>query len=307
MSGNASWEARRERSNAFWVVWIAWIARYLGRSLARLILWPIVAYFLCFTPASRRASRDYLQRALKREPGLLDIARHYHCFAACTLDRVLLLGKGASSLNVRMHRPPHVRELIEKKRGCLLLVCHHGSFEAMRVLGQTEHHLPIRIVLDRGHGPVVTKLLERLNPELAATVIDATARGPDFALALRDALAGGYAVGLMADRIRDGEPSVGARLLGSDILLPSSPWIMAAVLKVPVLVAFCLYRGGRDYDAYVELLSEQIELPRQNRQAAIQQWAQRYTDRLAHYIHEAPYNWFNFYPFWIDSNIESEK
>ncbi len=300
MSRSTSWESRRERSNAFWVVLITWIACHLGRRLARLILWPTVAYFLCFTPASRRASTDYLRRALGREPRLIDIARHYHCFAACTLDRVLLLGKGAQTLDVRMHRDPAVRQLIESSQGCLLLVCHHGSFEAMRVLGQTDHALPIRIVLDRQHGRIVTQVLERLNPELAATVIDASERGPDFTLALRDALDAGAAVGLMADRIRENEPVVEATLLGGRIRLPTSPWIMAAVLQVPVLIAFCLYRGGDRYDAYVELLAERIELSRQDRLAGIRTWAQRYADRLGHFIQEAPYNWFNFYPFWID-------
>ena len=300
MSEPGSWEARRERSNAFWVVLITWIACHLGRPLARLILWPTVAYFLCFTPASRDASRDYLRRALGREPRLADLARHYHCFAACTLDRVLLLGKGARTLDVQMHRDPAVRKLIESSQGCLLLVCHHGSFEAMRVLGQSEYGLPIRIVLDRQHGRIVTQVLERLNPELAATVIDASERGPDFTLALRDALDEGAAVGLMADRIREGEPAIEVTLLGERIRLPTSPWIMAAVLRVPVLIAFCLYRGGDRYDAYVELLADRVELSRQDRETGIRQWAQRYADRLGYFIREAPYNWFNFYPFWID-------
>jgi predicted LPLAT superfamily acyltransferase len=58
---------------------------------------------------------------------------------------------------------------------------------------------------------------------------------------------------------------------------------------------------------HVELLSERIELQRQDRQAGIQRWAQRYADRLEHYIHQAPYNWFNFYPYWIDSPTGTES
>jgi predicted LPLAT superfamily acyltransferase len=296
----ASWENLGERSNRFWVVWIAWIARHLGRAPARLILWFIVLYFLCFAPAARRASRDYLRRALRREPGIRDIARHYHCFAACTLDRVLLMAGGARSLNVRMHRDISVQHLIRAARGCLLLVAHVGSFEVMRVVGHDEQHLPIRIVLDRAHGPIVTELLERLNPTLAAAVIDASQRGPDFVLALREAVDAGYAVGLMADRIRDDEPAVTARLLGDEIRLPVSPWIFAGVLKVPVIIAFGLYRGGRDYDVYLELFADRVDLPRGDRQQALQLWAQRYADKLEHYIREAPYNWFNFYPYWTD-------
>jgi predicted LPLAT superfamily acyltransferase len=39
-------------------------------------------------------------------------------------------------------------------------------------------------------------------------------------------------------------------------------------------------------------------LDRNRRAEEIQLWAQRYADRLEHYTRVAPYNWFNFFPFW---------
>lgn len=295
----ASWEDQRERSNPFWVGWLAWIARHVGRQPARWILAPTVLYFLCFgSSGARRCSRHYLRRVLQRPPRLRDVARHFHTFAACTLDRVLLLGGRLDALQIAVHRDAHVRAFIESRRGCVLLLAHVGSFESIRALGGSGEPLPLRVVLDRAHGQVLTGLLERLNPALSARVIDAGERGPALVLALREAVAAGDTVCLMADRAHAGEPSVPITLLGAQAQLPAAPWILAGVLGVPVLIAFSLYRGGARYDAYCELFAERIELPRAQRSSALAVCAQAYAARLEHYLREAPYNWFNFYPFW---------
>jgi predicted LPLAT superfamily acyltransferase len=39
-------------------------------------------------------------------------------------------------------------------------------------------------------------------------------------------------------------------------------------------------------------------LDRDHRTGDVQYWTQRYVERLEHYVRLAPYNWFNFYPFW---------
>src|SRR3546814_5367306 len=108
----------------------------------------------------------------------------------------------------------------------------------------------------------------------------------------------GSMVGMMADRAREGERTATVDFLGGKAQLPVAPWIMAGVLGVPVVIAFGLYRGGNHYEAHLELIAEKVVLPRAHRDAALQEYAQRYADRLAHYAREAPYNGFNFYDFW---------
>jgi len=46
-------------------------------------------------------------------------------------------------------------------------------------------------------------------------------------------------------------------------------------------------------------------LDRDRRAADIQLWMQRYAERLEYYAHLAPYNWFNFYPFWIEAKKDT--
>ena len=60
---------------------------------------------------------------------------------------------------------------------------------------------------------------------------------------------------------------------------------------------FCLKHGER-FHVHLEPFAERIQWRRGERDAVVQQWVQRYADRLAARCLEAPLQWFNFYPFW---------
>ncbi|HEY8540409.1 MAG TPA: hypothetical protein VIL28_16215, partial [Steroidobacteraceae bacterium] len=194
-----------------------------------------------------------------------------------------------------------VRATVARQPGCLLFVAHFGSAEALRVTAIKKRGLPLSILLDRNHGRMLTQLLEQVNPGLARSVIDASERGPNLVLKLKEALEEGRMVGIMADRALPTERSVEVEFLGGKARLPVGPWQLAHALQVPVILGFGCYLGDNRYAAHFELFAESIQLPRENREAAIQQFAQRYAQRLEYYAHLAPYNWFNFYDYWLDT------
>ena len=70
----------------------------------------------------------------------------------------------------------------------------------------------MRVVLDKGHNPAMTQLLDALNPEIAATVIDAGQDGPSIVLAIQQAIAEGALVALLVDRAQPGEAALPAQL-----------------------------------------------------------------------------------------------
>lgn len=297
-SSPVSWERARERSAPWLIGLLVWIARSLGRRAALAVLWPVTLYFFATAATARRASRELLRAALPQPPRGYASFRHFLTFSTCTLDRVFLLTEKHRDLRVRIHKPPGFSRKAVYSRGGLLLTSHLGSFEALRIHGVLTKKLPLRIVIDRAHSPMLMAMLERLNPRLAADSIDASQRGPELVLAIKQALEGGHLVGLMADRVRAGEAAVTVEFLGRPARLPCAPWILAGTLGVPVHLGFAVYRGGGVYDAYLETLFDHIELPRHSRSQAIAAYAQIYADRLAERTRDAPYNWFNFYDFW---------
>ena len=299
----ADWKQRREGGSPLALWLIRAIGRYGGRGFARLWLYPITAYFLLRRGDERRDSRAYLGRVLGRRATLLEVARHIHTFAATILDRVFLLGGETSRFEVSVQGLPALHAQIDRGRGVLLYGSHLGSFEVLRVLAQQRPDYTIRVVLDKAHNPAMTQLLDTLNPQIAKGVIDASQDGPTLMLAIKQAADEGALVALLVDRTQPGAPSQPAMFFGAPAQFPTAPWMIAAVLKLPVSLGFGLYRGGNRYDLVFETFSDEgIVLPRPQRAAGVAALVQRYASRLEHHARNAPYNWFNFYDFWNNAH-----
>lgn len=294
-----SGRTQRERSTTTAVRILVWIARRLGRRAATPVLAAVAAYFMAFAPAARRASRDYLRRVLGRKPRLREQFRHFFCFARVALDRAFLLSEDFRTLDVRRTDADDVFERHGRSaHGVLIMVAHLGSFEALRVFGQSRDALALKVLMDRAAGARANAVLEGINPGLGASIIDTADDDVDRVLKLRKALSEGYKIGLMADRAAPGERTAACPFLGDTARFPLAPWLLAGMLGAPVILAFGLYRGGNRYEVHVEPFSEGRVVPRAERQEQARADAERFARRLEAHARAEPYNWFNFYDFW---------
>jgi predicted LPLAT superfamily acyltransferase len=224
----AQWKQRPEGGGLFAIWLIRGIGRHGGRAVARALLYPITLYFLLRRGPERRASRAYLARVLQRPATLRDVARHIHTFAATILDRVFLLSGQLHRFAIGTEGVDALHAHLDAGRGVLLFGSHLGSFEVLRVLARTRPEVVLRVVLDKGHNPAMTQLLDALNPDIAATVIDAAQDGPAIVLAIQQAIADGQMVALLVDRAGPGEAALEAPFLGRDAPFPRAPWLVAA-------------------------------------------------------------------------------
>lgn len=290
------WVVRPERGKAWFIRSCVWLALALGRPLASLLARAISLYFVAVSAADRAASRQYLRKALGREPGLADLFRHLHAFAITLLDRVYLLNGQYGRYNVRVHGEEIVSGMLARGEGCLLLGAHFGSFEIIRFVGHAARAPRVSLVMYEQGTKTLNAALNAINPNLAMRVI---ALGTiDSMLQLERVLADGEFVGILADRIIGNESTVICPFLGAPARFPDGPFRIAALLKRPVVLMFGLYRGGNRYDVHFERLADMSALDRAQRDRAIEESLRRYVERLEHYCRLAPYNWFNFYDYW---------
>jgi predicted LPLAT superfamily acyltransferase len=290
------WATRPERSNVLAIRFIVWVARTLGRRAARLFLYPICGYFMLSSPKMRAASKKYLRKVLDHAPGLRDVFRHCHTFASTILDRVFLLEDRFGVMDVRLHGLEAVQTMVEAGRGCILLGAHLGSFEIVRSLGREKFAPPACMVMYEENARKLNTVLQAINPEMAQRVIELGR--PDSMLKVGEALARGEFVGILADRVIEGEGSAICDFLGEPAKFPTGPLRMAGLLRAPVMLMVGLYRGGNRYDVYFESLPDMgIPGPAQ-RDAAVERGVRGYAARIEHYCRMAPYNWFNFFDFW---------
>ena len=296
---NGDWRRYKERGTPFSLWLIRAIALYLGRWPSRLLLYPITLYFLCAAHDARRVSRHYLRRALGREPGWWDIARHFHCFAATILDRVFFLTGRLDLFELRITGLKALRPHLDARRGCLLLGAHIGSFEALHAVAAQFCEVPLKVLMYPEQNPVISRLRAELNPQVTPTIIPLG--GIDSLLRVRDALEAGELVGLLGDRMGESDKSVSCELLGALVELPAGPAILAAATGAPVVLCLALYRGGKCYEIHFQALPSLANLPRAARAEAVCEWTRDYARWLETQIRKAPFNWFNFYDYWGDA------
>jgi predicted LPLAT superfamily acyltransferase len=292
------WLDRPEAGGWFAIWLIRFIGLHFGRGFARLFLYPITLYFYFRRGPERRASRDYFRRVNDKSGSAWQVMRLIHAFASTILDRVFLLARGIGGFRVGVRGVEELHRHLDRGQGVLLLGAHVGSFEVLRVLAAGKTDRKVKLVMDKSKTPALTALLEALAPELADSVIDTARGGMDIVLALSEAAREGAMITLLGDRGRPHELMREAPFFGTDAPFPAAPWLIASLLKVPVVLCLGLYRGGNRYDLVFETLAEQVELPRASRNAALDACIHRYAARLEHHLRDAPYNWFNFYDFW---------
>jgi predicted LPLAT superfamily acyltransferase len=290
------WTTRPERGALPLIRAMAWLALHLGRPAARLLLFPISLYYLLFSGAARRASRDYLERVLPRRPGLADVWRHFHCFATCVLDRVFLLTGQTQLFDLRVTGEAMVLDILRRRTGCILLGAHFGSFEAARALGRRHADLRISLVMYEENARKIKSVLTAIDPELARDVIALGAS--DSMIRVGERLERGDVVGILADRSIAAEATQRFPFLGSPAAFPQGAFRMAALMRCPVVLMMAAYRGGRRYDVVFETLIDAAPPPPGGRAAQVEEAMRRYVERLEHYCRAAPFNWFNFYDFW---------
>jgi predicted LPLAT superfamily acyltransferase len=288
------WLEQRERSTVAAVRLLVWVTLALGRRTGRALLHPICLYYLAFSVRARRASRQYLARALGRVPSLSDVFRHYYTFASVALDRVFFLKGRFAQFDVSIEGEDILRDALAAGEGCLLIGAHIGSFEALRALGR-DKAVRVNLVMYEDNARNVIAVSKAIDPTLAEAVIPLGSL--DSMLRVAQRLERGEWIGVLGDRALDREGMVMAPFFGDPAGFPASPFRIAGMLRRPVVLMVGLYLGGNRYHLHFERLIAQDEFAQRDRDA-VERWVQRYAERLEHHCRKAPYNWFNFYDFW---------
>ena len=299
--GASHWRHRPERSSRAILRLMTWLSLTLGRRLSRVILYPIAAYFVVFAPAARRASRQYLGRALGREARLPDGFRHVLSFASVVHDRVYWLRDRFDLFDVRVSGQEQVLALQREGRGIVFVGAHFGSFEALRVLGQ-RHGLDVRMLMFPDNARMVNEALAAINPALTDAVI-ALGRS-DSILKVRDHLAGGGCVGILADRLlaEDVGRTRVVDFLGAPARFPLGPYRLAALLRAPVVFMAGVYLGGNRYHLQFAPVADFARVGAADREAASEQALLAFVEQLQARCRQAPWNWFNYYAFWNETD-----
>ena len=305
---SSHWAAINESSFVFGMRLLFWVCRICGRWPFRVILYPVLAWYVLAKPAARLASAAYLERmrAYAAVPdGYLGVLRHFGAFAESILDKMLLWGGLFDTSGVSIHGQAPMLRLLEHKRGALLLCAHLGNMDLCRVLAQSQPGLKLTVLVHTRHARAFNEMLAAIDPRSQMNLMQVSEMTPATAMLLADKVAQGEFVVIAADRVPvSAQPRVAlAPFLGQDAAFPVGPYVLASVLQCPLCLMFSV-RGKDGHEIHFEQMSESVRLPRKGREQALAELAAAYAARLEYHCVRAPLEWFNFYDFWHLPNLD---
>lgn len=311
-AGVRHWAHINEATFTFGMRLLFWICRVFGRWPFRVVLYPVVAWYVMTRPAARNASADYLRRVAaldaghRFKPGMRAVLCHFASFAESILDKMLLWGGLFKVDDTVLHGQQPLTDRIAAGRGGLLICAHLGNLELCRVLSKQQPGLKLTVLVHTRHAQAFNRLLAQLDPESQMNLMQVTEISPATAVLLAEKVEQGEFVVIAGDRIPvSPNPRVAiAPFLGAPAPFPVGPYVLASLLRCPTYLIFSL-RSGDSSEVHFELLRESITLPRKDRDQALAELATAYAARLEDYCLRAPFQWFNFYDFWHHPTMDT--
>ncbi|PHM64194.1 putative glycosyl transferase [Xenorhabdus stockiae] len=305
------WSDIKERKGLYGMKFMLTVYRHLGRKPFEWLLYPVVGYFWATGGLQRQASQQYLTR-LKQTmqhkkiaiPSGLNSYRHYLRFGGAMLDKIASW-RGDLKWGKDIEFADGAEDILlgGDSRGKLLLVSHLGDIEVCRALAQHAGQRTINALVFTEHAQRFKQIIEEVSPQAGINLLPVTDVGADTAISLKEKIDAGEWVAIVGDRIAVNPSRISthrvtwSQFLGDSAPFPQGPFILASVLRCPVLLMFALKQNHR-FRIYCEPFAEPLELPRKQREQALQQAVDHYASRLEHYALLSPLDWFNFFDFW---------
>ncbi|HXV84606.1 MAG TPA: acyltransferase [Candidatus Binatia bacterium] len=285
-------------------------SRFLGRWPFRVMLYPVLVWYVITKPTARSSSSDYLRRvaafqgAARIKPSIAAVLRHFASFAENLLDKMFLWSGLFKTDRVKFQGKELIVAQMAAKRGALLICSHLGNLDLCRVLSKRTG-FQLTVLVHTKHAMRIDRLLAQLDPASQLNLMQVTEISPATAVLLSEKIERGEFIAVAGDRIPVSSSRVAlARFLGETAPFPVGPYVLASLLRCPVYLLFAL-RVGSGSEIHFELFRESILLPRRGRDEALVPLVQDYARRLEHFCLQAPLQWFNFYDFWHFSTVDT--
>ena len=267
--------------------------RSLGIRAAYFILLFVSFYYFLFSHKSSAPILSLYRRRLKipalRAYRLLYV--NYFRFGQTLIDKFAVLAGQTAEFTFEFDGEQHLREMVARGQGGVLLSAHAGNWEAA---GQLLHRLntPVNIVMYDGEEANIKQYLDKAGDKKFNVIFVRSDLSHIFQI--NAALAANELVCMHADRFLPGNKTTSIDFLGAPALLPEGPFLLTLKFKVPVTYVYAFKETATHYHLY----STEVKTFSQANGDTVQTIATDYVQSLEAMVRKHPEQWFNYYDFW---------
>lgn len=270
-----------------------------GRRLANFALAFVVAWYILFRPSVRHRCNFYLSRRFPGVRGFRSLLNCYelsHALGQVLVDRAVLGILGPEVITCSLAGRELLQSLLKEGNGLILLTSHVGCWQlgmaSLRCLDT-----PLNLLIHREEGDVDRHFFEHGTETSPYRIIEPG--GPlGGVLEMLSALEAKELLCIMGDRVMGGPSNtIAVHFLGGAIQVPFSPYKLASATGAPIAVIFPYHAGSGRYALRVARIIRVPENLGRN-SSAYRVYTEQYIQVLEEFVHDYPYQFFNFFNMW---------
>ncbi len=294
------------------------LVKHIPFPLLACMVYPVSFFYYICSPKARREAVRYQRQLIAFSGGKAlrrpNAYRQIESFSFELMQKVYAWSGKADLEEVIFHDDDVVtlKEELSRGKGALLITSHLGNMELLRCLasyGETgvERQVPVTVVMDLNTTSHFNNTMGALNERFKMNIIPIADIGIESMEKMQDCLNRGGLVVLAGDRTSPAHPERNIRcsFLGKDAPFPYGSFMLAALLKLPVYFVFSLREKGNlfspKYNMFVHKAITDLDCPRKERKERVQALCVQFAQLLEHYCTDFPYQWYNFFNFWLFS------
>ena len=312
------WASKKEVvKTSFPIYFTLLLMKNLPKFLTDFIVLCVAFFFYVFNKNARQECKRFQKQLKNYKPDAIKKISPYKqisAFAITFVEKMECWVKPKPTVKLTFC-DDDVQELIDhlnSGKGAMLLVSHLGNAEIFRNLANNNdiylnREIPISVLMDLDSTSHFTNTLKKVNPEFVQNIIDINHINPGTIDILSETIEQGGLVVCAADRVSKYNENkiVKCSFLGKEASWPYGVYLIPMLLKSPVYyvsgyrtrdVAF-----DRKYEFHVKKSSIDTNCKRNIRETNIQKLCFEYVQELEEHCIKHPFQWFNFYDFWKNS------
>lgn len=228
---------------------------------------------------------------------MLNVYKSYYVFGQTIIDKVAIASGLRDHFSYYFDGIELINQALKEKKGGILISAHVGNFEiAEHFFGELEENTSISILTTDSEHSAIKEYLQTVTIKSSIKLIYIQ-EDLSHIFEINAALSRNELVCITGDRYIKGSKYLTEVLFDQVAKFPAGPFVLASRLKVPVLFVYVMKETNKHY----HLFTRKAGVKHKDAQALLKE----YTSSVSLMLQKYPLQWFNYFYFWEDGQIQN--